>query len=157
MGITSSEIVKALFRLDNFHIKFGLINHGAHAKVDQCTDLMTGKPDLFDQSWSESQTQAGPGVPCGRSKLAFAAVRRGRAEARRVRSSRIVRDQARENQPMKGSFMRITSSRSGLVETSATGVSMSSAIRFTYLTASAGRSLQERAPTVDPFHPCMVS
>jgi hypothetical protein len=60
-------------------------------------------------------------------------------------------------QSWNGSRIRMTSSRSGLVETSATGVSMSSSMRRTYLTASAGSWAHDRAPTVEPFQPSKVS
>ena len=43
------------------------------------------------------------------------------------------------------------SSRSGLVESSATGASINSSIRRTYFIACAGRSAQERAPAVVPL------
>ena len=46
------------------------------------------------------------------------------------------------------------SSRSGLVESSATGASISSSMRRTYLIASAGSCAQERAPRVD-FAPAL--
>ncbi len=49
-------------------------------------------------------------------------------------------------QPSKGFCTRIVSSRSGLVESSATGAPISSSMRRTYLIACAGRSAQERAP-----------
>ncbi len=57
----------------------------------------------------------------------------------------------------KGSRTRMTSSRSGLVLRSATGLPTSSSRRRTYLTASPGSWLQERAPRVESFQPLMVS
>ena len=51
-------------------------------------------------------------------------------------------------QSWNGSWTRIVSSRSGLVDSNATGASISSSIRRTYLIACAGRSAQERAPPV---------
>ena len=45
------------------------------------------------------------------------------------------------------------SSRSGDVLTKATGQSINSSTRFTYLTACAGRSAQLRAPAVDWLQP----
>ena len=42
----------------------------------------------------------------------------------------------------------MVSSRSGLVDTSATGVSISSCTRWMYLIACAGRSAHDRAPAV---------
>ncbi len=60
-------------------------------------------------------------------------------------------------QPSNGFFMRIVSSRSGLVERSVTGAPINSSMRRTYFTASAGRSAQERAPAVEPDQPGMIS
>ena len=57
----------------------------------------------------------------------------------------------------KGSRTRIVSSRSGLVERSATGAPISSSTRLIYLMAVAGSSPQERAPRVDPLQPSKVS
>ena len=53
--------------------------------------------------------------------------------------------------------IRIVSSRSGLVDSKATGQPINSSIRRTYLIACAGRSAQERAPAVLSFQPSMVS
>ena len=50
------------------------------------------------------------------------------------------------NHPPNGSVTRIVSSRSGLVESSVTGVFVSSSTRRIYLTAFAGSSAQLRAP-----------
>ena len=50
------------------------------------------------------------------------------------------------NHPPNGSVTRIVSSRSGLVESSVTGVFVSSSTRRIYLTAFAGNSAQLRAP-----------
>ena len=44
------------------------------------------------------------------------------------------------------------SSRSGLVETSATGQRINSSMRRTYLIARAGKSAQLRAPRVEPVY-----
>ncbi len=60
-------------------------------------------------------------------------------------------------QSMKGSRTRMVSSRSGLVETSATGVSISSCTRLMYLIALAGRSAQLRAPAVLSLQPSSSS
>ena len=49
------------------------------------------------------------------------------------------------------------SSRSGLVEISATGVSISSWTRWTYLIACAGKSAQLRAPAVVSRQPSISS
>ena len=49
--------------------------------------------------------------------------------------------------------MEIVSSRSGLVESKATGHSIISSIERTYLTAWAGRAAQERAPAVEVCQP----
>src|SRR5258708_3111333 len=57
----------------------------------------------------------------------------------------------------KGSRTRMVSSRSGLVESSATGAPINSSTRLIYLIAVAGSSAQERAPRVDPLHPSNVS
>ena len=51
----------------------------------------------------------------------------------------------------------MVSSRSGLVDSSATGQPTSSSIRRTYLIACAGSSAQERAPAVGSCQPSMVS
>jgi len=56
-----------------------------------------------------------------------------------------------------GSRTRIVSSRSGLVESKATGAPISSSTRRIYLIAVAGRSAQERAPRVDSRQPASVS
>ena len=50
------------------------------------------------------------------------------------------------NHPPNGSVTRIVSSRSGLVESSVTGVFVRSSTRRIYLTAFAGSSAQLRAP-----------
>ncbi len=60
-------------------------------------------------------------------------------------------------QSSNGSFIRIVSSRSGLVESSATGHSISSSRYFTYLMAWAGSCAQLRAPAVVPFQPSKLS
>jgi len=60
-------------------------------------------------------------------------------------------------QSAKGSRTRIVSSRSGLVESRATGASISSSSRRMYLTAVAGSSAQERAPWVLSCQPSSVS
>src|SRR6185437_1554141 len=60
-------------------------------------------------------------------------------------------------QSANGSRTKIVSSRSGLVESSATGVSINSSMRRTYLTASAGNCDQLRAPRVLSLQPSMVS
>jgi hypothetical protein len=60
-------------------------------------------------------------------------------------------------QSANGSATRIVSSRSGLVESIATGAPISSSTRRMYLTAAAGRSAHERAPRVDSRQPGMVS
>src|SRR5262249_151956 len=57
----------------------------------------------------------------------------------------------------KGSRTKIVSSRSGLVESSATGAPISSSTRRIYLIAVAGNCAQERAPPVDCAHPSKVS
>src|SRR5258705_4029946 len=57
----------------------------------------------------------------------------------------------------KGSRTRMVSSRSGLVESSATGAPISSSTRRIYLIAVAGSSAHERAPRVDPLHPSRLS
>jgi hypothetical protein len=49
------------------------------------------------------------------------------------------------------------SSRSGEVESSATGAPISSSTRRTYLIACAGSSAQERAPALEPFQPSISS
>ena len=51
----------------------------------------------------------------------------------------------------------MVSSRSGEVESSATGAAINSSMRRTYLTADAGSSAQERAPRVLSDHPSRVS
>jgi hypothetical protein len=58
---------------------------------------------------------------------------------------------------VKGSVTRMVSSRSGLVERSATGQPISSSMRRTYLIAWAGSSAQERAPAVVSDQPGSVS
>lgn len=60
-------------------------------------------------------------------------------------------------QSANGSRTRIVSSRSGLVETSATGHWISSSTRRIYLIAWAGSSAQLRAPAVDSLQPSMLS
>ena len=60
-------------------------------------------------------------------------------------------------QSSNGSFIRIVSSRSGLVESSVTGHSISSSMVRTYLTACAGSSVQLRAPRVDCVQPSKLS
>ena len=60
-------------------------------------------------------------------------------------------------QSRNGSVTRMVSSRSGLVETIATGASISSSMRRMYFTAVAGRSAQLRAPWVLSFQPGIVS
>ena len=62
-----------------------------------------------------------------------------------------------DSQVSNGFCIKIVSSRSGLVESNATGHSTSSSIRLTYLIACAGRSAQDRAPAVLSFHPSTVS
>ena len=57
------------------------------------------------------------------------------------------------DQSAKGSRTRIVSSRSGLVDTSATGQRISSSTRRMYLIACAGRSAQLRAPAVVSVQP----
>ena len=57
----------------------------------------------------------------------------------------------------KGSRIRITSSRSGEVDSKATGLPTSSSRRRTYFTASPGNCVQLRAPRVDPFQPLTIS
>ncbi|TPW02866.1 MAG: hypothetical protein FD124_3230, partial [Alphaproteobacteria bacterium] len=59
--------------------------------------------------------------------------------------------------PLNGSRIRITSSRSGLVLTSAAGQEMSSSMRRMYLIALAGRSREVRTPWVDSVQPGIVS
>src|SRR5262249_46704585 len=56
-----------------------------------------------------------------------------------------------------GSRTNIVSSRSGLVESRATGAPINSSTRRIYLIAAAGSSAHERAPRVDSRHPGMVS
>ena len=51
----------------------------------------------------------------------------------------------------------MVSSRSGLVESSATGTPISSSTRRMYLIAVAGKSAQERAPWVLSLQPSRVS
>ena len=60
-------------------------------------------------------------------------------------------------QSAKGSWTRMVSSRSGLVDSRATGASISSSMRRTYFTAAAGRSLKVRAPSVLSDQPGRVS
>ena len=62
-----------------------------------------------------------------------------------------------ELQSSNGSFMRMVSSRSGLVESSVTGHSINSSMRLTYLIACAGSEPQDRLPSVDEFQPSSVS
>src|SRR5690606_7850747 len=57
----------------------------------------------------------------------------------------------------KGSVTRIVSSRSGLVDSIATGQPINSSMRRTYLIACAGSSAQERAPAVVSDQPGSVS
>src|SRR5262245_43479888 len=64
---------------------------------------------------------------------------------------------AHGGQSANGSFTRMVSSRSGLVERSATGASISSSMRRMYLIAVAGSCAQERAPLVDSRQPSSVS
>lgn len=59
--------------------------------------------------------------------------------------------------PSNGSCTRIVSSRSGLVDRSATGTEINSSMRRMYLTAVAGRSAQLRPPWVLSRQPSMVS
>ena len=56
-----------------------------------------------------------------------------------------------------GSRIRMTSSRSGDVLRSATGLPTSSSSRRTYFTASPGSCVQLRAPRVEPLQPLIVS
>lgn len=65
--------------------------------------------------------------------------------------------QAISDQSTKGSRSRIVSSRSGLVETRATGVSISSCTRWTYLIALAGNWAKLRAPAVVSCQPSISS
>ena len=58
---------------------------------------------------------------------------------------------------MNGSVIRIVSSRSGDVDSSATGQRISSSTRRTYFTALAGNCTQERAPLVLSVQPSNVS
>src|SRR5204862_7775361 len=60
-------------------------------------------------------------------------------------------------QSVNGSRTRIVSSRSGLVDSIATGAPISSSRRRMYLIAVAGRSAQERAPRVLSVQPSAVS
>ena len=60
-------------------------------------------------------------------------------------------------QSTNGSRTRIVSSRSGEVDSIATGHPMSSSIRRTYLIAAPGRSAHRRAPAVLPPHPSISS
>ncbi len=60
-------------------------------------------------------------------------------------------------QSANGSVTKMVSSRSGEVESMATGQSISSSTRRTYLIASAGNSPHVRAPTVLSDQPFMVS
>ena len=60
-------------------------------------------------------------------------------------------------QSSKGSVTRIVSSRSGDVETSATGQSINSSILRTYLIALAGKSAHDRAPSVLSLQPGISS
>src|SRR5205823_3500968 len=61
------------------------------------------------------------------------------------------------SQAEKGSLTRMVSSRSGLVESRATGASISSSMRRTYLMAGAGSSAQLRAPRVLSAQPSCTS
>src|SRR5713226_1474249 len=63
----------------------------------------------------------------------------------------------RQSRSSKGSRTNTVSSRSGLVENSATGASISSSMRRIYLMASALSCAQERAPRVLSLHPSTVS
>src|SRR5712692_9246002 len=63
----------------------------------------------------------------------------------------------RQSRSSKGSRTNTVSSRSGLVENSATGASISSSLRRIYLMASALSCAQERAPRVLSLHPSTVS
>ncbi len=67
---------------------------------------------------------------------------------RSPRSTADGRSRRHSGQSAKGSRTRMVSSRSGLVESRATGASTSSSSRLTYLTAGAGRSAKLRAPRV---------
>ena len=58
---------------------------------------------------------------------------------------------------LNGSRIKITSSRSGLVDTNAAGQPINSSMRRIYLIAFAGRSREERAPRVVCFQPSSVS
>ena len=60
-------------------------------------------------------------------------------------------------QSSKGSVTRIVSSRSGEVDTSATGQSINSSILRTYLIALAGKSAHDRAPSVLSAQPDISS
>ena len=60
-------------------------------------------------------------------------------------------------QVSKGLCIRMVSSRSGLVDSNATGQPINSSMRRTYFTASAGSSAHERALAVIPFQPSAVS
>ena len=60
-------------------------------------------------------------------------------------------------QSSKGSVTRIVSSRSGEVETSATGQSINSSILRTYLMALAGKSAHDLAPSVLSAQPDISS
>jgi len=63
---------------------------------------------------------------------------------------------SRDTQSVNGSLTKIVSSRSGLVDKSATGASMSSSICRIYFIAFPGSSDQERAPRVLSDHPSKV-
>ena len=60
------------------------------------------------------------------------------------------------DQSWNGSRIKMVSSRSGLVDKSVTGHSISSSIVLTYFTACAGSSAQLRAPRVDCVQPSNV-
>lgn len=92
--------------------------------------------------------------------------RRSRTRTRKVgdgaREQRLIVSHAEcarspTSQSRNGSWTRIVSSRSGLVDNSATGTPTSSSIRRTYFIACAGRSAHERALLVTPFQPSIVS
>lgn len=63
----------------------------------------------------------------------------------------------KRHQSANGSVTRIVSSRSGDVDNNATGQPISSSTRRTYLTASPGRSAQDRAPAVEEDQPGISS
>ncbi len=81
---------------------------------------------------------------------------RNRGRARRHAEARRPVAPAELPQSSNGSRTRIVSSRSGLVDSSATGQSISSSIVLTYFTACAGNSLQLLAPRVDCVQPSKI-